>query len=77
MTIIKATKKPVTVEALQWTGDNLYEVEVFIHGAKPDLNCRAALLAWEEFESLTLKNGLSFKTSAGCILITKFKSVLL
>ena len=65
MTIIKATKKPVTVEALQWTGDNLYEVEVFIHGAKPDLSCRAALDCWEAFERLTLKEGLTCHARVG------------
>ncbi len=28
--IVKATKKPVTVEAVQWTGDNFIEVDNFI-----------------------------------------------
>ena len=30
MPVILATKKPVTVEAVQWTGDNFVEIDQFI-----------------------------------------------
>ena len=29
MSVFKATKKPVTIEAIQWTGENLLDVCIF------------------------------------------------
>jgi hypothetical protein len=34
----KFRKKPVVIEAMQWTGQNTYAVTAFIEGEKPDIS---------------------------------------
>lgn len=53
--IKKYRRKQVIIDAIIWTGKNVYEVYSFIHG-KPDNNsCRMAEDRWYDYEG-TLKN---------------------
>ena len=42
----KYRKKPVVIEAIQWTGDNLREVITFTDGP-PDVRTQFAGMMWE------------------------------
>jgi hypothetical protein len=55
-------KKPVVIEAVQWTGPNLYEVVTFIEGAKPDLTNPMALEAWDAYQEAAARDGLRIQT---------------
>ena len=50
------TKKPVTIEAIQWTGKNLREVITFID-SHPD--------TWEAYADLVARDGLKIYTLEG------------
>lgn len=50
-------KKPVLIEAVQWTGENLFEVITFTDG-KPDLSTTEAMEKWEQYEDLVKRKGL-------------------
>src|SRR3989304_3241618 len=42
---------PVVIEAIEWTGKNLFEITTFIHGQAPEnKSCNAAVGRWENFE---------------------------
>ena len=60
MSVFKATKKPVTIDAVEWKGDNLLEVIRFTgqHASAMDLK-------WEDYESLVKKKGLMIFTLEG------------
>ena len=60
MPVRKYRKKPVVVEAIQWTGDNLKEVIEFT-GLHPS----ARKWTWEEFEEVVKKKGLKIFTLEG------------
>ena len=62
--ILKATKKPVTVECIEWTGENLFDVITFI-GGKSDLTCSSTLDAWEHYSGCVAENGLKIDTLEG------------
>lgn len=63
--ILKATKKPVTIECIKWEGDNLFEVQSFIEGREIKLQTMAELDYWERFQMTVKKNGLIVKTLEG------------
>lgn len=44
----KFRKKPVVIEAVQWTGKNVLEVYSFMHGA-PNLDSNIAHDKWDDF----------------------------
>ncbi|QIG68225.1 hypothetical protein EVB56_034 [Rhizobium phage RHph_Y1_10] len=44
----KFRKKPVVIEAVQWTGKNVLEVYTFMHGA-PTINSNIASDKWDDF----------------------------
>lgn len=44
MTIIKATKKPVTIEAILWTGDNYLEIDEFTESTSGVCNRRGLVI---------------------------------
>lgn len=44
-------KKPVEIDAVQWTGKNVLEVYTFMHGA-PDLKRDIAQDKWQDFTSM-------------------------
>lgn len=56
----KYRKKPVVIEAVEWTGDNLKEVIDFI-GLHPS----AKKWTWEEYEAVVKKDGLKIFTLEG------------
>lgn len=65
----KYKKKPVTIEAIKWTGKNLFDVYSFIHG-KPDLSHKIASDKWYDYEKIVQKKGLIIKTLEGQHLAT-------
>lgn len=57
-------KKPVVIEAVQWTGENLREVIAFTDGP-PETKSRHAGMMWEHYEDLVRKDGLKIYTLEG------------
>jgi len=53
-------KKPVVIEAIQWTGDNLAEIIQFI-----GLHESALKWTWAEYESVVAREGLKIFTLEG------------
>ena len=58
------TKKPVVIQALQWTGGNLKEIITFTDGP-PDVRSENAVMKWEEYKDLIEKEGLKIYTLEG------------
>ena len=61
------TKKPVTIQAIQWTGDNLREVITFTDGP-PDTRSHHAGMAWDAYRDLVARDGLKIYTLEGKML---------
>lgn len=61
--IKKYRKKPVVVEAIEWTGKNLKEIIDFT-----GRNESAKWWSWEEFESMVKEHGLKIFTLEGTML---------
>lgn len=61
----KYRKKPVVIEAVQWTGRNLREIIDFA-GIHPS----AEKWSWEEYEWIVETDGLKIFTLGGSILAT-------
>ena len=57
-------KKPVTIDAIQWTGENLHEVICFTDGP-PDIKSDHAGMRWEEYKALVARDGLKIFTLEG------------
>ena len=57
-------KKPVVIEAVQWTGENLREVIAFTDGP-PDTKSHHAGMMWDQYEDLVRKDGLKIYTLEG------------
>ena len=55
------TKKPVTIQAIQWTGRNLREVIAFTDGP-PDTRSAHAGMAWDAYVDLVARDGLMIYT---------------
>ena len=64
---LRFTKKPVTIEAIQWTGKNLREVITFTDGP-PDTRSHHAGMAWEAYADLVAHDGLKIYTLEGKLL---------
>ena len=60
----KYRKKPVVIEAVQWTGNNLREIIAFTDG-QPDTRKTYTGMKWEEYEDLVSKRGLIVFTLEG------------
>ena len=60
----KFINKPIPVPAVQWTGENLFEVITFTDG-KPDLSSDVAMERWEQYENLVKREGLKIFTFEG------------
>lgn len=60
---MKFRKKPVVIEAVQWTGDNLYEVIEFTgrHESSKDWT-------WEQYRDIVRKDGLKIFTLEGSMM---------
>lgn len=61
---MRYVKKPVVIEAIQWTGDNLKEVFDFLYFHKSALR----VCTWEEYEDLVKKEGLKIFTLEGTMM---------
>jgi len=61
----KATKKPVTIDFIEWTGKNLLDVIKFTgqHASATDYK-------WEEYEDLVDREGLKIFTPGGSYMAT-------
>ena len=57
-------KKPVVINAVQWTGRNLREVIAFTDGP-PDTRTTHAAMAWDDYCSLVEREGLKIFTLEG------------
>ena len=64
---LRFTKKPVTIEAIQWTGKNLREVITFTDGP-PDTRSHHAGMAWDDYRDLVARDGLKIYTLEGKML---------
>jgi len=58
---LRFTKRPVTIEAIQWTGKNLREVIAFTDGP-PYTRSHHAGMAWEAYADLVARDGLMIYT---------------
>lgn len=52
--------EPVYVDAIRWTGKNLFEVVKFVDGKCPDLNCPTSYDMWERYCDEVMTHGLDF-----------------
>ena len=57
-------KKPVVIEAMQWTGKNLRALITFTDGP-PDTRSMHAGMKWMEYEDLVKRDGLMIYTLEG------------
>lgn len=64
---MKFRKKPVVIEAMQWTGNNLFEVITFTDG-RPDIRGNHAGMKWDEYCDLVARDGLKIYTLEGKML---------
>jgi hypothetical protein len=64
---MKFRKKPVVIDAIQWTGSNLYEVMAFMDNA-PDLRSQYAVMGWDRYTHLVAKDGLKINTLEGALM---------
>lgn len=60
----KYRKRPVVIEAMQWTGENLREIIAFTDGP-PNTRSHHAGMMWEQYELLVAENGLVIFTLEG------------
>lgn len=57
-----SAKKPVVIDAIQWTGQNLYDVIWFVSGQRPDITSNYAGMMWDNYTDLVEKEGLIIPT---------------
>lgn len=55
-------KKPVVIQAVQWTGQNLFEVITFIQGFPPNIKSNVASDAWDTYRAIVASDGLEIRT---------------
>ena len=60
----KYRKKPVVIEAMEWTGKNLREVITFTDGP-PNTRTMHAEMKWMDYEQLVKERGLLIYTLEG------------
>ena len=60
----KYRKKPVVIEAVQWTGANLRDVIAFTDSPPQTLTHHAGMM-WEQYEGLVHRDGLKIFTLEG------------
>lgn len=65
MTPKKFRKKPVVIEAIQWTGDNLEDIIKFT-----GLHHSALKWTWEEYQEVVRQEGLKIFTPEGSYMAT-------
>lgn len=57
-------KKPIVIEAMQWTGKNLREIITFTDGPPENRTSHAGMM-WENYEDLVARDGLKIYTLEG------------
>ena len=62
--IKKYTKKPVEISAIEWNGDNLFDVITFTDG-EPNLKGSVATEKWANYCTLVQVEGLKIHTLEG------------
>jgi len=60
----KFRKIPVTIDAIQWTGENLRDVINFTDG-QPDTRTHHAGMMWDQYADLVARDGLKIFTLEG------------
>ncbi len=58
-------KLPVEIDAVQWTGTNLFAIMTFIEGVEPNLEKEANISAWATYQQIVEDKGLRIHTLAG------------
>ena len=58
-------KKPVVIQAILWTGENLREVTTFVEGNSPDTSTLIAAAKWDDYRDIVSRRGLIIKTLEG------------
>ena len=58
------TKKPVTIQAIRWTGTNLRDVITFTDGP-PNTRSHHAGMMWDQYEDLVSREGLKIYAIEG------------
>ena len=61
---MKYRKKPVIIDAIEWTGDNLFDVITFTDG-HIDRNSTAAEMGWDRYCDLVAEKGFKVYTLEG------------
>lgn len=61
----KFRKKPVVIDAIRWTGDNLADIIQFTDGRPPEINTNHAGMKWDEYVDLVRREGLKIFTLEG------------
>lgn len=62
---MKFVKKPVVIEAVEWTGENLIEVVCFVGQKAPALHKAVESGKWDEYREIVARDGLIIKTLEG------------
>lgn len=62
---MKYRKKPVVIEAIEWTGKNLLEIREFIDGKRPNISSNIASDKWCDYEDMIKRDGLIIQTLEG------------
>jgi len=60
-------KKPVVIEAVQWTGNNLRQIISFTDGPPVTRTAHAGMM-WEQYEAIVADEGLKIFTLEGDML---------
>lgn len=58
-------KKPIVIQALKWTGDNLADVIQFTDGRQPETRGNHAGMMWDDYVALVRAEGLKIFTLEG------------
>jgi len=67
----KYKKKPVIIEAIQWTGENLNEII-----AETGLHESAKHMKWEEYQELVSKKGFKIFTAEGPLMVPVYHWII-
>lgn len=62
---MKYRKRPVVIEAIQWTGKNLVEITEFVEQIKIDFSSEVVSNKWDDYRDIVRENGLVIKTLEG------------
>ena len=58
----KFRKKPVVIDAMEWTGENLRDITGFMQGKPVKMDNPMTRMKWEDYEDIIKRDGLQIKT---------------